>query len=92
MVPILPDGAVAAAAAGRDVSTPEDLACVAWKGKVSLALLVNKDESKVLQEKLDLFLEAQELETQLRECALAAQAAAAAKKAAPVAEAETAAA
>ena len=91
LVPILPDGAVAAAAAGRDVSTPEDLACVAWKGKVSLAILVNKDESKVLQEKLDLFLEAEELDMQLRECARAAQAATGAKKAAPVAETEAAA-
>ena len=66
ILPLLPPGC----GAGAD-TTPEDLAVVAWKGSVSVALLVNKQESPILLARLDALCDPQEVAQQKAEAALA---------------------
>ena len=66
ILPLLPPGC----GAGAD-TTPEDLAVVAWKGSVSVALLVNKQESPILLDRLDALCDPQEVAQQKAEAALA---------------------
>ena len=66
ILPFLPPGC----GAGAD-TTAEDLAVVAWKGSVSVALLVNKQESPILLQRLDALCDPQEVALQKAEAALA---------------------
>ena len=66
ILPFLPAGC----GAGAD-TTAEDLAVVAWKGSVSVALLVNKQESPILLQRLDALCDPQEVALQKSEAALA---------------------
>jgi len=47
----------------------DDLAVVAWKGAISVAVMVNKQESPILQARLDKFLDPGELDRQKAEAA-----------------------
>jgi len=57
MVPVLAGGGAASAVLGG----PEDLAVVAWKGRVSVSLLVAKPECVLLLEKLEKFCTAEQV-------------------------------